>query len=173
MTFQLGGDKRYYACTDTGNNPRFAPTLPKGLQYTSGLLLGSPTRRMKNEMLRIITQDSNGYVWITGGCVDSPLRVATESLTDVGAGFDTQVIYRDTPFLPIRLFPDSGYDSFSITPNLPEGVMLDESTGLLSGVCTGPQETNTYTISVNRGQHSVSSVVQIDCKGMIVVPSRE
>lgn len=128
---------------------------------------------MKNEMLRIITQDTSGYVWFTGECVDSTLRVATESLTDVGAGFDAQVIYRDTPFLPIRLFPDSGYDSFSITPKLPEGVTLDESTGLLSGVCAGSQETDTYTISVNKGQHSVSSVVQIDCKGTITVPSRE
>ena len=52
-----------------------------------------------------------------------------------------------------------------ISPSLPDGLSLNEKTGLLSGICTGSQKSPQYTVTAKKGTHSVDSVINLECKG--------
>lgn len=68
-------------------------------------------------------------------------------LTNVGVGFDNQVLFINTPFEAIRCFPNSHYSSFQITPKLSDGLEFNESLGVISGVYTGEEKTVEYSIT--------------------------
>lgn len=104
-------------------------------------------------------------MWFTGLSCRIALSVATEALSDTGVGFSTFTVYRNTRFLPIRFLPDNVYDSMRIAPSLPEGLSLDEKTGILSGICTGSQKSPQYTVTAEKGAHAVNSVINLECKG--------
>ena len=109
------------------------------------------------EIMVLTNKPYNSYRWRT--------IKSTESTTWKISMLDLRIksIDSDIPALsypdPVEIFvnvemaevyPSSEYYSqFTVNPSLPEGIVLDESTGMISGTATSPM-TGTYTISATK-----------------------
>jgi hypothetical protein len=65
------------------------------------------------------------------------------------------------PISPVRPTNTQYLTNFSIVPNLPAGLVLDPSTGVISGTPTQVSATTTYTVSVPDGSRAITATLVI------------
>lgn len=120
------------------------PALPEGLllDETTGAISGIPVAASVEEGVTVIITASN-----TGGTCTTQLVVVVLEVPP------TEVMYPDGPVLQAPMDIDISFTplikyaseveftpstKFSVSPALPEGLVLDEDTGIISGVVNNP-----------------------------------
>lgn len=147
-------------CTNV-NRGQVSPRLPTGLTMSnSGVISGTPT---ENQPLTIHTITAFG----NSGTVNFTVY---EAPTHVSAGFESMVIYKNMPIMPIRITSDSDLDSVTIEPNLPSGLSFNPTTFEITGTYTGDPQSVTYTVvgTNDLGQKSGSMTLNYQDSSKII-----
>lgn len=88
------------------------------------------------------------------------------NLTDVGVGFISHTVFKNAPISTIRFYPNSQFKSFTIEPKLGDGLLFDDSLGVISGTYTGEPKIVKYSITALSSHESATTEVTINYKGM-------
>lgn len=135
------------------------PALPEGLLFDqeAGTIFGTPTE-IRSRQDYLITASN-----ITGS---SSFTVAIEVLTPAPCSLqysEADIVY--PPFSDIDPnLPSSAcgeVEAWSITPELPEGLSLDATTGAITGAPLVEDDGALYTVTASNGFGSATSVVKI------------
>ena len=170
--YQTNGEPRYYTCTNVTGGATFKPSLPKGLTFVEGVIKGTPEESFDTIRIHIKSDGKWGDWFIS--CMFSFFYsyLAHKKLTNVGIGFKSQIIYISVPFTPIRFFPNSHFESFRITPKITDGLVFDESLGVISGMYVGEEKTVEYTVTAIYDRHyNVSDTFSFIFKSNSIITS--
>lgn len=159
--FEVGSRVRQAPSVDGGVTAfEVDPALPEGLllDADSGAIAGTPKALASEATYRVTASNEAG-------------RTSTEITFSVRAPAPTDVSYPSAsatyavgePMLiePLLEFPLDG--SFEIEPPLPEGLVMDEVTGIISGTPTDVCEESTHTVTARnaRGEAQVKLTFQV------------
>jgi uncharacterized repeat protein (TIGR02543 family) len=132
--------------------------LPDGLNFdsTTGVISGTPVNPMAAQTFTItgtyLTETATSTVTIS---VAAPsLSPATQTITAVQG----TAITPTAPFTPTGL---GGTPTYSISDDLPQGLNLDTTTGVISGTPQVEMEALTYTITATHLTKTATSTVTI------------
>lgn len=140
VTFPTGG-------TQTVNNDSVDASYTNRGGFTGGSSKVDPSTTPNPDSMFL---DVNASIDI----VDAVLEPATQTI-DARQGTK---ITPTTPFTPQGF---SGTVQYSVSPNLPAGLTLDPSTGVISGTPTAQQGALTYTITATDGVKTATAEVTI------------
>ena len=136
------------------------PNLPWGLiiDSTTGEISGTPT----------FISASNTYTVYANNTGGSATAIVTIAVTDVPPLFSyspSSIIVEtgvNITTLTPTLYGQGTVVSWSVSPNLPPGISLDSSTGVISGIPTTPAAMTSYTITGTNSGGTDSSVIDIE-----------
>lgn len=161
-----------YTVTGLGTSRTFtvSPTLPAGLAIasTTGVISGTPTAASATTAYTVTASDgtstATARVSITVlavGATGPTITPATQTVTGaVGTAIAPTRTFADTDF--------GGVKEFSITPALPAGLVLNTTSGVISGTPTAAQATATHTITAQDGSVSATATVTVTITGTTV-----
>lgn len=152
-------------CTVDGvGTPSISPSLPTGIDFSytqsspNGLTVtisGTPT----------VASETRSYT-LSLESFQCQLSIAVAGkATYIDYGFDYVVEYAGVPIEPIPLRSDSVLSSFTSNPPFPNGVVLDESSGMISG--TFPADSLgelVYTVTGRSSSCEVTTTVKFIIK---------
>ena len=151
-------------CTiNTGGTIRVSPALPAGLKYSVESVTGGQRVTISGTAKEAIAP-RNFYIgynlW---------MAVVTISVfgtpTSCTYGFDSMTLYTDIPMEPIPIRCDTAITSYSINPNLPEGMEINTSTGVISGTLKNAGSSAiVYTVTATNPQGSVTTTFSFDAR---------
>ena len=126
-----------------------SPSLPTGLSLdiTNGLISGTPTALVTNASYTITIQDANTPRQTSSKTFTLTIEPKAISTTQ---SIPIKVLIEKVPytaFTPITASGGYGVLTFSVLPNLPNGMTIDSTTGLISGTPTGSSSQATYTVT--------------------------
>ena len=137
-----------------------SPGLPGGLRLdtATGVISGTPTGQQVATTYTITASDGTktATAGVTVTVTVSPPAISPAS-QDV-SGQAGKAITPTTPFTPAGLTAPITY---SVSPDLPAGLTLNTSTGVISGTPTAEQSSLTYTIRASGGGFTADSTVNI------------
>jgi hypothetical protein len=147
------------APTFTGTNLSFSisPALPTGLSFdtATGIISGTPS---------VVTSETTFTVTATNSAGSSSFDLTIEvvDLAPVNLTYNTPNIF--TIGQSISLVPSvSGIvSSYSISPNLPNGISIDGATGEISGAPTALSPMSTYTVTASNLYGSTTFDIQLE-----------
>ncbi len=135
-----------------------SPSLPDGLilNPTTGAITGTPTSAQSSISYTVTATNSGGYRSTSISITINYDAPAGFSYSDSSAGYatDTQI----TPNNPTKA--GSGI-TFTVSPALPSGLVLNSVTGIISGTPTTQQQKVPYTITASNSGGSASAIVSI------------
>jgi hypothetical protein len=147
-----------------------APNLPAGLllNTTSGAISGIPIEAPTRTDYTI-TATSNGNPpvskTISLEILPVPITLSPANQSEVFfIGVSKQVQLPRSGGTP---FPNS----FTVSPNLPQGLNLNPSNGIISGIATQLSANRSYTISATNRSGTASATINIEVKDQIPNPS--
>lgn len=137
-----------------------APSLPEGLLFntTTGEISGTPTTTAPSTTYTITGKNDFGNN--TATLTLTIIAVPTLSLTKTFYSFE-----KDIAINPIQVNADlplnqlAAINPFSITPSLPQGLVLDPSTGIISGTPTVISTATSYTITCANKLGATSTII--------------
>ena len=136
------------------------PNLPWGLSIdsTTGEISGTPTFISASNTYTV-------YANNTGGSATVIVTIAVNDVPPLFSYSPSSVIVEtgvNITTLTPTLYGQGTVVSWSVTPNLPPGISLDSSTGVISGIPTTPVGLVSYTISGTNSGGTDSSVIDIE-----------
>jgi hypothetical protein len=139
-----------------------SPSLPSGLSLNarSGVISGTPTQASAPAMFLVSATDA-------GGRITFPLML---SVTEPPSGLSYLSPVNVTvgaALAPLSPNIAGSADHYSVSPNLPPGIVLNGSSGVLSGTPTEARSLAPYTITANSLAGSTRFVLVLT-----VTPSR-
>ena len=148
--------------TSGGGTPTswsISPSLPSGLNFdtSNGTISGTPTTVSSSTSYTVTATNAGGSG--TATVTIQVNDVAPSSITYTPNSF---TLTNGTPMTTVT--PTSGGGtptSWSISPSLPSGLSLDNSTGAISGTPTAITSSTTYTITATNTGGSATAVVTI------------
>ena len=148
--------------TSGGGTPTswsISPSLPSGLTFdtSNGTISGTPTEVSSSTSYTVTATNAGGSG--TATVTIQVNDVAPSSITYTPNSF---TLTNGTPMTTTT--PTSGGGtptSWSISPSLPSGLSLDNSTGAISGTPTAITSSTTYTITATNTGGSATAVVTI------------
>jgi hypothetical protein len=161
-----------YTVTGLGASRTFtvSPALPAGLAIasTTGAISGTPAAASATTAYTVTASDgtstATARVSITVlavGATGPTITPATQTVTGaVGTAITPTRTFADTDF--------GGVKEFSITPALPAGLVLNTTTGVISGTPSAAQATATHTITAQDGSVSATATVTVTITGTTV-----
>ena len=160
-----------------------SPDLPQGLYLNpyTGIIEGTPTEKTPETLYTITTRnifgEASAFVFITV-LYQPPTQLNYEVPSDPSNPSPSPtpsqrpliIITKNSEFSP--LFPSVvGEDlTYSINPDLPTGLSLDQSTGAISGTPQVSRESTDYTITASNESGAISTVVNITVT--LIAPSQ-
>ena len=136
-----------------------SPTLPAGLTFdnSTGEISGTPTVITPATTFTVTAFNSGGSG--TGTITIQVDDIAPSSITYTPNSFS---LSKDSAMIPVTPNSTGGaVVSWSVSPNLPVGLVLDTSTGEISGTPTAITPYNTYTVTANNTGGSVTTTLTI------------
>jgi hypothetical protein len=140
-----------------------SPELPNGLELnsTTGVISGIPTTNQINtEYSMIATFGSFNDNFFFNIAIATPPIIITNHPINQNFALNTEI----TP-TPALITNDSSNEvipaTYSISPTLPEGLLLDSSNGIISGTPTVIQESTQYTITAIYNSETDSAIFNI------------
>ena len=134
------------------------PTLPSGLSFdkNNGVISGLASVKSANTLYIVtaideLSQNSNSSFYLTA--INQPL-LANRKTTG-----NTQ-IYRYltiTPFTPVEAQGGFGPYTYSVSPSLPQYVLLDTNSGLVTGNSVSISSNTTYTVTITDSEGKVNT----------------
>ena len=126
-----------------------APSLPPGLTFnsTNGHITGSPlaTRSTVQYTLSVADQSAQHAQATFNILISSHLALTTNKLSDLELIAGQRIpLYH----LPVESIGGYGAQTWSVSPALPDGLILDTTNGQISGTPTTPSAITVYTFTV-------------------------
>jgi hypothetical protein len=161
-TFTLinGQDSLFISPEILGGNPEtweFEPELPEGIIFSNGVFSGIPRENMTTTIFTIWANNSGGSSSATIDLtIDQPFYVARYPVTllVLNASENMEVLE------PIYYFDEDQEPTWTITPNLPNGLSFVD--GAISGVPTQAQNLSTYTVTVSGEMSPITFLLMIE-----------
>jgi hypothetical protein len=145
-----------------------SPALPAGLSFNSatGVISGTPTSVSALTTYTITASNSGGSTQATvqftaNIAAPSGLSYAQTSIVATVA----QAITADTPTITGTV------TTWSVAPSLPNGLTLNTTSGLISGIPTVASAQTSYTITAGNVTGSVQTNVQITVNAAVLKPT--
>jgi|GEM_PF-515708 len=140
--------------TITGNVDSYSvvPTLPGGLSLdaATGIISGTPTAATPLATYLVTAANS-------GGTVSFPVIITVNNATPAGLGYDSPNVYTvGTTITNLTPTVTGNVDSYAVVPALPDGLVLDATTGIISGTPTTVTPLATYLVTATNSGGSVS-----------------
>jgi len=144
----------------SGENLEFSitPSLPNGLSFdeTTGIISGTPTELSQATDYEVTATNSGGSTSFILSIEVIDSAPTTLSYTTPNVFIIDEAITNLVPMV-------SGENlEFSITPNLPNGLSFDESTGIISGTPTELSNPTNYTVTATNSGGSTSFILSIE-----------
>jgi hypothetical protein len=151
------------APTHTGGTPTsysVSPLLPTGLSLntTTGSITGTPTVVVSSTSYTITAANSSGNT--TASINITVNDIAPTALVYVGSPY---TFYTNTAITPIAAPTNSGGTptNYSVSPSLPSGLILNTSTGAITGTPTVVSALTNYTITASNTSGSTTAIIKI------------
>jgi len=143
-----------------------SPNLPDGLSLdpTTGIISGIPTTLLTTPTLFTITATN------LGGSTNTSIFITVNDAAPMNLTYATMnPLYRQNMMIVGNIPSNTGgvITAYSVTPNLPMGLTLDSSTGLISGTPLALSDATNYTIT-GTNSSGVSTTVQLSIQ---VIPA--
>ena len=136
------------------------PPLPEGLVFLNGYIFGTPSEDINETSFTVYANNSGGTETASFTLlVNQPTYISRYPTTLVV----TEVNQSMTPISPLFYFNDDRQPLWSITPNLPSGLVFDN--GQISGTPTESSNLTNYTITVTGEMVPVKLYVMIHVIG--------
>ncbi|MGK0189265.1 MAG: alpha-tubulin suppressor-like RCC1 family protein, partial [Verrucomicrobiales bacterium] len=138
-----------------------SPTLPAGLTLntTTGVIIGTPTAVSATASYIVTATNSGGSATVSLTITVDDILVAPSSLT---YSSNPAVYTKDTE-IAVNTPTSSGdaVDSYSLSPLLPAGLLLNPTTGVISGTPTAVTAAASYTVTATNIGGSTSTMLSI------------
>ena len=129
---------------------KISPALPKGIQIgEDGVIAGIPEEEMRRAEFTITAVDDDDVETVT-----SVIITVEERIKPLKYYPDTVVIEKNTEMLPMT--PTSNYHSFTVSPVLPQGILILED-GTISGTPTAECPETIFTVIGFSEEGTISS----------------
>lgn len=137
-----------------------SPALPSGLSINSstGVISGTPTTAQAETDYTIFVRGTSATMLAT---VSITVSAPTPSLSG-GAEIVSATVGES--MIPTTAFTTTNFTctpSFSVSPNLPDGLTLNSSTGVISGTPTSASASADYTVTASCGSESATATVSV------------
>lgn len=134
--------------------------LPDGLHFNgnNGIITGTPTKFVDTATTYIISASN------TGGTARDTLVISIVDVPPTSLAYSTNnVVYINKAFSDIKPTVTGGgpVTRYSVSPELPAGIHLNPSTGVISGSPLATQPATTYTISAENSGGAATATMQI------------
>src|SRR5690606_5717510 len=138
----------------TGNVDSYSisPALPDGLVFdtTTGIISGTPATETATATFTVTATNS-------GGSVSFGIVITVNDVAPTALSYNTPNVFTaGTAITPLEPTVTGNVDSFSISPALPDGLVFDTVTGIISGTPVTETATTTYTVTATNSGGSVS-----------------
>ena len=133
----IGGDATSYSVV---------PALPAGLNLnvSSGVITGTPSAATSAADYTVTASN-------TLGSSSTTLNITVENQAPTTLAYTpgTMIATVGNPILPLTPVTTGGAATYKVSPDLPTGLSLDSSTGVLSGTPTKAATTQTYAVTAS------------------------
>jgi gliding motility-associated-like protein len=137
------------------------PSLPSGLVINSstGIISGTPTVNSPATNYTVTATNS-------GGSVSALVNLSVNEPAPSGLSYTTPNVYiKGTAITALNPTISGGaVTGYTITPSLPSGLVINNSTGIISGTPTVNSAATNYTVTASNSGGSVSAVLNITVK---------
>lgn len=145
--------------TITGNVDTYivSPGLPAGLSInvSTGIISGTPTAQTALATYVVTAINS-------GGSVSFPVVITVNSAAPTALSYNSPNIYTaGTPITDLTPTVTGTVTSYAVAPALPDGLVIDSATGIISGTPTSVTPMATYMVTATNSGGSVSFPVVI------------
>ena len=139
-----------------------APTLPEGLTLdtSNGTISGTPTAVSTSTNYTITATNSSGLDTVTLTIVVNAAPVAVPSIS-ISPATVTATVGTAIADISIDASAGGAVASYSIAPDISNGLLFDTSTGTISGTPDAAAEAITYTITATNSADSATATVAI------------
>lgn len=133
--------------TVTGDEITYSvsPSLPAGLSLdtSTGIISGTPTTVVSNGSYTITATN-------TGGSAIFSISITVNDIPPSNLSYSSPQVYtRGTAITSLSPTVTGVASNYSVSPELPTGLSIDETTGVISGTPTGIAAINPYTVTVS------------------------
>ncbi len=137
------------------------PSLPAGLTFNTntGVISGTPSGTSSATVYTITATNQSGAVTFTLSIQVNAISAPANLILNVS----TVNAIQGQPINAVLLSQTGGVANYSISPNLPNGLNLNTTTGSITGTPSGTSSATVYTITAtnNSGSATVSITIQV------------
>lgn len=144
--------------TGTVTTYTISPDLPTGLSIdpSTGIISGTPTDLQSVKNYTITATNTGGSTTVNLSITVNYSAPSTLSYSTTSAVYTKNAaIANNTPTVTGTV------TSWSVSPDLPDGLTMDTSTGIISGIPSTLQSASNYTITASNNGGSTTGVVSI------------
>ncbi|HEX9981561.1 MAG TPA: putative Ig domain-containing protein [Flavobacterium sp.] len=141
-------------------NYSVTPALPSGLSLNSatGVISGTPVTVSASAGYTVTASNSGGNTSFT-------VNITVNDVAPAGLSYPSPNIYTvGSPIISLHPSVSGNVISYSVSPALPSGLLLNAATGFISGTPSQVTPVGTYTITATNSGGSISFGVQITVK---------
>lgn len=134
------------------------PALPAGLSFdtATGIISGTPTAVQTSTLYTVTATNAGGFA-------TTHIMITVNYAAPSGLSYSTPAaVYSAGAIITDNVPAVTGtVTSWSISPSLPSWLVIDTSTGVISGIAANVQSQTTYTVTASNSGGSTTAVITI------------